>query len=287
MNTPRGHKLTWGSDLTGYVTTAQNVGAGNGIFRDEAPAGTLNFKSLIAGTGIGIAAGADDLTISNSLPENTSVSNVGAGAGQIYRDKTADQINLKTLVAGANIGITNNADDITIAFTGTIPTGFRDVSWIGAENFHPAAAPLVGAPLVWYSFTDGFTIKAFKLAAGIESEATIVIPIHKVLVTGQELRTSIYWHSDNADTANALGLKIGMAFLNAANLLNNALTYYNFINSGGTGADRLATSYYHHTIAGAAEEYAFIKFSIRRSVDIHAGNAFIHGLRLDFIGSLF
>jgi len=40
--------------------------------------------------------------------------NVGAGGGLVFRDKTGVTLNFKTLIAGAGISINDNADDITI-----------------------------------------------------------------------------------------------------------------------------------------------------------------------------
>jgi len=50
-------------------------------------------------------------------PETTTVANVGTGTGNVYRDKTGEQINLKTIRQGAGITVTNNADDVTITCT--------------------------------------------------------------------------------------------------------------------------------------------------------------------------
>lgn len=47
--------------------------------------------------------------------EANTGANVGAGTGLIFRDKTGVTINFKSLVQGANITLTNNADSITIA----------------------------------------------------------------------------------------------------------------------------------------------------------------------------
>ena len=49
--------------------------------------------------------------------------NVGSGTGLIFRDKTGVTLNLKSLLQGANVTITNNANDITIAATGEANTG--------------------------------------------------------------------------------------------------------------------------------------------------------------------
>ncbi len=45
--------------------------------------------------------------------------NVGAGTGLIFRDKTGVFINLRSLIGGTNVTITNNANDITINSTGS------------------------------------------------------------------------------------------------------------------------------------------------------------------------
>jgi len=51
-----------------------------------------------------------------------TVVNVGTGLGKIFRDKVGQTINLKSIKAGTNISITNNADDITITNTYTPQT---------------------------------------------------------------------------------------------------------------------------------------------------------------------
>lgn len=49
-----------------------------------------------------------------SYPDIILGANVGAGAGLVFRDKTGTTLNFKSLIAGNDVVITNNADDITI-----------------------------------------------------------------------------------------------------------------------------------------------------------------------------
>jgi len=50
-----------------------------------------------------------------SMPGQTTAANVGAGDGQLFRDKTGQTLNFKTIAAGIHMAITNNADDVTLA----------------------------------------------------------------------------------------------------------------------------------------------------------------------------
>ena len=55
----------------------------------------------------------------DSLTSPVTGANVGTGTGLIFRDKTGNNINFKTLIQGSHLVITNNANDITLATDGT------------------------------------------------------------------------------------------------------------------------------------------------------------------------
>jgi hypothetical protein len=82
-------------------------------------AGSYIPAHLTAGAGISIVNGGASVTIASTITsgEANTASNVGVGTGLIYKQKTGVDLELKTLVQGANITITNGASDITIAST--------------------------------------------------------------------------------------------------------------------------------------------------------------------------
>ena len=82
--------------------------------------------------------------------ETNTVSNIGTGDGEVYKQKTGANFELRTLVAGDNITITTNANDITI--DATLDPGDGD-GW-GDDVIHHALGSnstgdgTVGDPLI-------------------------------------------------------------------------------------------------------------------------------------------
>jgi hypothetical protein len=87
------------------------------------------------------------------VTEVTGGANVGTGTGLVFRNRTGHILNFKTLKQGANIVITNNADDVTIA--ATVPlTAIANVG--------------TGTGLVWRDTIAGtVNLKSIKQGAGI------------------------------------------------------------------------------------------------------------------------
>jgi hypothetical protein len=179
--------------IAALLTGVANVGTGAGLVFRDLVAGIINLKTIKAGSNITVTNNADDITIANSKPENTTVLNVGGGAGQVYRDKTVDQINLKTLLAGAGISVTNNADDITVAATG------------GAPSFQE------GSGIQIYPLTGGITAVSANHSFTFDNRYT------QSFWSGKPVFTSLDW-----DLSVGVGLR-GLAANNASNAIKTGI----------------------------------------------------------------
>lgn len=134
--------------------------------------GPFNFKSIVAGSGITLTPGANDLTISATVPGTSSitVNNIGSGGGTIATPggtiALPGTLQLKSLTAGTGIALTNGANTITITSTatgnniynsdGTIPNVLRTATLSNGTTlrFHGVA---VGAADVIFDNLGSFT----------------------------------------------------------------------------------------------------------------------------------
>lgn len=107
--------VTISAAASGETNTASNLGTGNGVYASKSGA-DLQFKSVVAGSGITVTPTSTDLTIATTAEANTA-SNLGAGTA-IFAAKSGVDLRFKTLVAGTNITITNTANDVTISAAG-------------------------------------------------------------------------------------------------------------------------------------------------------------------------
>jgi hypothetical protein len=156
-----------------------NLGTGAGIWSSTTGTNpkTFNLKSLVAGANVTITSDTNTITISSSYVDTDTqylMANVGTGTGQIWRDTTGTNpktFNLKTLVAGANITITNGTDTITIAATDTdtqylmanvgsgTGTIWRDTTGTNPKTFNLKTL-VAGANITITNGTDAITIAA-------------------------------------------------------------------------------------------------------------------------------
>ena len=188
-----------GGGAGGEATAVQNVGTGAGLVYRDLTGTTVNLRTIKAGTGVTVTNNADDITITNSAPESTAVSNVGGGAGLVYRDMSGSTVNLKTVKGGSYITVTNNADDITIANSAPESTA---VSNVGA-----------GAGLV-YRDMSGSTINLKTVKGG--SYITITNNADDITITGTT--------PGEANTAANVGAGAGLVFRDKVGVTLNLKT---------------------------------------------------------------
>lgn len=115
--------LMMGLPIAEIIAAAGGGGGGAPVGASYVTLGTdatlTSERVLTAGTGITLTdAGAGSTLTVATTAETNAAANVGAGTGTIYRDKTGATLNLKTLVAGSNVTITNGTNDVTIAASG-------------------------------------------------------------------------------------------------------------------------------------------------------------------------
>ena len=103
---------------TGEDNTASNLGTGEGVFAQKV-AQDLQFKSLVAGTLVTLTPSANEILIDVAATgETNTASNVGGGA-ESFLQKVGVDLQFRTIVAGANVTVTELADTIQIASTDT------------------------------------------------------------------------------------------------------------------------------------------------------------------------
>jgi hypothetical protein len=107
----------------GEANTASNVGGGSGVFKQKNGI-DLEFKSLIAGTNLTITNNTDDLTLDvTGVGEVNTASNLGAGEG-VFAQKTAQDLEFKSLVAGSGISLSSTGTEITVTNSAGAPEQF-------------------------------------------------------------------------------------------------------------------------------------------------------------------
>lgn len=113
---PLAKPLGGGGSGDGEANTASNLGGGTGLFAAKVDF-DLQFKSLVAGTGISLSNTATTVTITSTGEANTA-SNLGTGSF-LFAAKSGTDLQFKSLVAGTGVTLTSNSTSVTINAPGT------------------------------------------------------------------------------------------------------------------------------------------------------------------------
>lgn len=174
--------------VVGDLREGNNVGTGLGVFRDRT-ANVLNFRSLVAGTGISLTTNAGDEIVINSTVTSPvqSAANVGTGEG-VYKELAGTQLRFKTLVAGTSMSFTAGPDTITIDGPSELTDPYLIKSGTQTTDSSPTTMPFNGGVLTvptdvawFFSATfiarrTGGTVErnAFKLEGVVDNTGGIV-----------------------------------------------------------------------------------------------------------------
>ena len=118
--------------------TGTNLGvSGASVFSDKNGV-QLRFRKLIAGTNVTITENANDVTIAASGGggggETNTGSNLGATGARIFSSKVGVDLQFRRVIAGSNVSVTENTNDVTIAATGEANTA-SNLGATGARVF--------------------------------------------------------------------------------------------------------------------------------------------------------
>ena len=161
-----GDTTTWKSLLTTSSQTgingAANVGSGSGVFKDVSGP-DLRFRSVVGGTGITVAQGTDELTLSDSI----TASNVGSGTG-LFDARTADNFKFKSLTSTDGTAlITQTATTVDISSMGGIPSDpLNTTDGTATVLQFNGGTPEPASDKTWF-----FEVRALGIAASGEKQA--------------------------------------------------------------------------------------------------------------------
>ena len=133
------------------ITGAANVGTGDGVF-DDLTNGTLNFKSIIAGSGITITDNGNDLTLDVGAAAATGA-NIGTGTG-VFSGKVGNDIQLRTL----------KVSDDSINLVVSLSTSTNEIEFENTAEINTASN--LGAGQGLFAQKNGADLEFKSLVAG-------------------------------------------------------------------------------------------------------------------------
>ena len=162
--TDNGNDLTL--DVAAAAATGANIGTGTGIFSAKV-GNDIQLRSLKAHDDsinlvVSLSTDTNEIEFKNTAEINTA-SNLGSGNG-VFASKAGADLQFKTIVAGTNVSITSNANEITIssAVTTETATSFQfDAAFDGNGNLQSVS----NLPAGWSSSITGNKVTVTHTAA--------------------------------------------------------------------------------------------------------------------------
>lgn len=110
------------ANFASFNSTAvcSNIGTGVAYVCVEGTQNPIDFRSILNGTGISVANNTSTVTITNTLPEATTASNLGAVSTLsegVFASEVGNDLRFKKLLEGTGIALSSNSTHITIANT--------------------------------------------------------------------------------------------------------------------------------------------------------------------------
>lgn len=208
----------------GGLTGAVNIGAGDGVFAGISGS-DLELKSFLAGPNITISDSGDDLTISAIVPGGGGTIkdgvNLGAGEG-VFASVVGSDMEFKSLVAGTNVSLVSNLDEITINASITGGYDYLDTFWVAQNGNNANDGKSIDSPkLTIAGAIAAFTTPTTKSIINIADEGTYTV--NYIMTSGQNIFISAPGASINSGSPGvaAFTLVSGATLAIACNIMSN------------------------------------------------------------------
>lgn len=191
----------------GETNLTANIGTGFPMFREKSGV-TFNLRTIAAGAGINISSATSLITIDASAAgtgETNTAANLGTGI-EVFREKSASTLNLRTLAPGAGVNISSATSTITIeASAGGGETNLAANLGTGIETFREKSGVtfnfrtlIPGTNISISSATSAITISAVVNGAASVAFAPVGASLYATLASEINNGTQVYmrdWQS--------------------------------------------------------------------------------------------
>jgi len=235
-----------GAETTlGGATNATSVGDGDDLYTGVVD-GTLQFRSLSAGTGISLDVGEDgslEVSVTGGGEEATTVANLGMGEVEVYAGMDGTEIQLRTLKQGTNVSLSVGDDgSIEIAAAGgdgtaTLQSAYDEGNYVGIQGETPVEFRLLSTGTALdLSVLPAVEPASYAYATVLKSTGIAVAPAGVGNVYAAQFVGDILLAEDEAHTAAAAPTPVVLRTVRGKNVADLAGGDLHVEIGGGTGA---------------------------------------------------